>query len=80
MPSNGGGEVGVQRRCQAVMQVIYRSTLSAPKVQGLRHTPRCQDADELVEVRVIFPQCCIQRCSQGLHIQTKVYTCACSER
>lgn len=56
----------IERRRQPVMHVLWRAALTAPKVLRLRHAPRGQDADQLVEERIVGPHCLIQRRRQSL--------------
>jgi hypothetical protein len=84
-PSDGGSEVGVQGSGQAVMQVLRRAAVPATEIEGLGHAARSQDADQLVEVRVVRPQRFIQGLSQSLqgfsnfafaiHWNTVLYVC-----
>ena len=66
LPSDRWGEVSVQRRSKSIMQVFWRCTVARPKVDCLCHTTCSQNPDELVEVRIIFPDTPIKWFRQSL--------------
>ena len=53
LPADGGREVGVQGRCQAIVVVLRWRHLPAAKVGRLSHAARRHDAHQFVEVRVV---------------------------
>ena len=56
----------VQRRREAVVQVLGGRAVAAAEVERLGHAARGQDADELVEVGVVRPRRRVQRLCQRL--------------
>ena len=71
-PPDGGCEVGVERRGQAVMEVLGRRAVPRAKVGRLRHAARRQDAHQLVEIGIVRALRQIQGFCQSLQTQTLV--------
>ncbi len=70
LPSDGGGEVGVQRCCETIVQVVRRAAFPAAEVKCLSHASGGQNANQLVEIRVISPHCLVQGSRQALQAKS----------
>mmetsp|Transcript_24123 Transcript_24123/g.62696 ORF Transcript_24123/g.62696 Transcript_24123/m.62696 type:complete len:272 (-) Transcript_24123:602-1417(-) len=63
---DGGGEVRVGGRRQAVVVELWCGQVTRAEVERLRHAARGHDADELVEVAIVLAHRVVQRVRQRL--------------